>query len=260
MNSNQLFEKIEKSNPIDFGNIFNKSIDLFKKVWLQGFIHLLISMVILVPLILLMYVPIFAMAGISGYEDAYGEYPAQFEDLPIGIMILFIALVIVVSFVGSAFQLGITAHFYRVCKQVDLGLPQTNNYFMFFKGKYLGKLFTLAIASFGIALLAALLCYLPIFYVMVPLQLLGVIFAFNPDESPSDLIKASFKFGNKIWLIAFGLIFISSLLAQIVGMILCFIGVFFTASFVYLPIYYMYKDGLGFEEENTSESWNVIVE
>ncbi|WP_299434625.1 hypothetical protein [uncultured Aquimarina sp.] len=260
MNANQLFEKIENSNPIDFGNIFNKSIELFKKIWLQGFIHLLISMVIIIPLIFVMYIPIFAIAGMAGLESNYGDYGYHQEELSIGMTILFVVLVIIISMIASAFQMGIMAHFYRVCKQVDMQLPETTSYFMFFKGKYLGKIFTLAIATFGIALLATLLCYLPIFYVMVPLQLLGVIFAFNPDVSTSDLIKASFKLGNKIWLIAFGLIFISSILAQLVGMILCFVGVFFTASFVYLPVYYMYKDTIGFGNNDKSESWNVIVE
>jgi len=193
MSPNHLFEKIENSSPIDFGNIFNKSIELFKKVWLQGFIHLLLSMVVIIPLIIVMYIPIIALASIGGLENSYGEYGSVQEELSIGMAILFVVLVIIVSMIASAFQLG-------------------------------------------------------------------VIFAFNPDVNASDLIKASFKFGNKIWLVAFGLIFISSILAQFVGMILCFVGIFFTAYFVYLPIYYMYKDGIGFENESESEDWNALVE
>ncbi|GAA4273114.1 hypothetical protein U6A24_07540 [Aquimarina gracilis] len=250
MLANQLFEKIEKSAPLDFGDVFSKSFDLFKKVWVQGFVHLLITLLVMLPLIFIMYIPIFALAGLAGYEssyDSYGDYPA--EELSIGITILFVVLVLVISMIATALQFGITAHYYRVCKQADLGLPETSSYFMFLKGKYLGKIFTLAIATFGIALLAALLCYLPIFYVMVPLQLLGVIFAFNPDLSVNDLIKGSFKLGNKIWLAAFGLILLSSILSQIVGMLLCFVGIFFTASFVYMPVYYMYKNTIGFEDE-----------
>lgn len=250
--SYNLFEKIEKSAPVDFGDIFSKSIELFKKVWIHGFVHLLISMVIVIPLFLVIYIPVFALAGFSEFENGYMDYEDQalrFEELSVGLTILFVILVVIISMIATAFQLGITAHFYRVCKHMDLGLPQNSNYFMFFKGKYLGKIFTLAISTFGIALLATLLCYFPVFYVMVPLQLLGVIFAFNPDLSASDLIKASFKLGNKIWLIAFGLIFISSLLAQLVGMLLCFVGIFFTASFVYMPIYYIYKDTIGFDQE-----------
>ncbi len=262
MQANKLFEKIENSKSPDFGDIFNKSIELFKKVWLQGFIHLLISTVIVLPLIFVMYIPIIALAGLAGYEGGYSEYGGPGygqEELSIGIMILFIILVLVVSIIASAFQLGITAHFYKVCKQADLGELESSKYFMFFKGKYLIKIFTLAIASFGIALLATLLCYLPLFYVIVPLQLLGVVFAFSPDISTSDLVKASFKLGNKVWLIAFGLIIISSILAQFVGFLLCFVGVFFTASFVYMPVYYLYKDTIGFDEDEEDQDNTLFV-
>lgn len=259
MSASQLFKKIEKSTPVDFGDTFSKSIDLFKKVWVQGFLHLLITLLVVLPLIFVIYIPIFALAGLAGYEggNAYGDYPS--EELSVGLVILFIVLVLVISIITTALQFGITAHYYRVCKQVDLGLSETSSYFMFLKGKYFGKILVIAIATFGIVLLAALLCYLPVFYVMVPLQLLGVIFAFNPDLSANDLIKASFKLGNKIWLVAFGLILISSILSQLVGMLLCFVGIFFTASFIYIPIYYMYKNTIGFEDSGTGNDDTLFV-
>ncbi|PKV48110.1 hypothetical protein ATE84_0099 [Aquimarina sp. MAR_2010_214] len=256
---NALFEKIENSKSLDFGDIFNKSIELFKKVWLQGFVHLLISILIMLPLFFVIYIPVFALAGMSGFESGYGDYGYPSEELSIGLMFLFVILVLVIAMIASALQFGITAHFYRVCKQVDLGLPETSSYFMFLKGKYLGKVFALAIATFGIAILAATLCYLPIFYVMVPLQLLGVIFAFNPEYSASDLIKASFKLGNKIWGISFGLIIVASILSQMVGMVLCFVGIFFTASFVYMPIYFIYKGTLGFEDDEFENKETLFV-
>ncbi len=260
MTSGKLFERIENSTSLDFGDVFSNSFDLFKKVWVQGFVHLLISMLVMLPLFFIMYIPIFALAGLAGIEGSYneyGDYPS--EELSIGLTILFVVLVLVVSMIATALQFGITAHYYRVCKQADLGLPETSSYFMFLKGKYLGKIFVLAIATFGIALLAILLCYLPILYVMVPLQLLGVIFAFNPDLSANDLIKASFKLGNKIWLVAFGLIFISSILSQLVGMLLCFVGIFFTASFIYMPVYYMYKNTIGFENDESGNNETLFV-
>ena len=37
MDLQDLTEKIMEHNPLDFGNIFGRSIELFKKVWLQGF-------------------------------------------------------------------------------------------------------------------------------------------------------------------------------------------------------------------------------
>ncbi len=260
MTSNQLFEKIENSSPIDFGDIFSKSIELFKKVWVQGFVHLLISFAVMIPLLLILYIPLFAVIGVTGLESGFKDYAPPSEELSIGLILLYVVLAILISMVAGALQFGITAHFYRVCRQVDLGFSENSSYFMFLKGKYLGKIITLSIAIFGISILAMLLCYLPLLYVMVPLQLLGVIFAFNPDVSVSDLVKASFKLGNKIWLIAFGLIFIASILSQLVGMVLCFIGVFFTASFIYLPIYFMYKDTIGFEDGEAQTSNTLFVE
>ena len=100
----------------------------------------------------------------------------------------------------------------------------------------------------GIALLASLLCYLPLLYVIVPLQLLIPLYAFNRETSASELINSSFKLGNKYWLTVFGLIIISQFLAQL-GVILCFIGLFFTVNFVHVPIYLFYKDSLGFDTE-----------
>ena len=264
MNFNQLFEKTEKSNPIDFGDIFSKSMELYKKVWIQGLVHFLISVVILIPLVLIMYlmayIPIIAMVGVVGYEESYGGYPNHIEGVSIGVMILSGLFVLVIAMIASALLLGLRAHFYILCRQVDMQLPEENNYFMFFKKKYLGKIFMLTMAIFGVILLAVLLCYIPVLYVMVPMQLLVVIFAFNPDISVSELIKISFKLGNKIWLMAFLLMLVTSFVTQTVGMMTCGVGLLFVASFAYMPIYYMYKDTIGFEDESELENMNKLIE
>lgn len=259
MTSDKLFAKIGNCKPLDFGDIFSKSIELFKKVWLQGFLHLLISFLVMIPLIFIMYIPVITLTAVSsGYEDGYlNEYLG--EGLSIGLLILFILLVFGVSILMSAVQFGITAHFYVVCRQVDLGLPETSSYFVFLKGKYLKKVLLLSIATFGIVLLAIGLCYFPVFYVIVPLQLLGVLFAFNPEMNVSDLIKASFKLGNKKWLLVFGLVWVSSILAMMTGFIMCFIGVFFTSSFTLLPVYFVYKNSLGFEEEGFENENTLLI-
>jgi hypothetical protein len=84
---------------------------------------------------------------------------------------------------------------------------------------------------------------------MVPLQLLVAIFAFNPQLSVSEIIRASFKLGNKYWLTLFGLIIISSLIAQL-GVLLCLVGVFITAYFIYVPLYLFYRDSVGVDTTN----------
>jgi hypothetical protein len=91
---------------------------------------------------------------------------------------------------------------------------------------------------------------------MVPFNFVAVFYAFNQDLSATHVRKECFKFGNKFWLIIFGLIFISSIIAQ-AGVVLCFAAVFFTAYFMHVPLYYLYKDTIGFEEE--SEYVSLII-
>ncbi len=92
---------------------------------------------------------------------------------------------------------------------------------------------------------------------MVPLQLIVPIFAFNPKLSVKDIVSASFKLGNEFWLILFGLIIIPSLIAQI-GVVLCFVGMAATLYFTYIPLYYFYKDTIGFKEEETTTISEII--
>ncbi len=258
MTENTLDDRIENSKPVDFGSVFTNGIELFKKVWLQGFVHLLLNLLLLLPLFIIIYIPMLLMAGIGGYQDyEYGSSDGPEGVMAFVVMCLLIILIILASIGAIMVQFGMTAHFYRVCKQVDLGLEETSTYFMFFKKKYLKKVIILSLAKFGISIVAVMLCYLPLFYVMVPLHLLGVIFAFNPEMNPSDLVKASFKFGNKVWGMTFLLILIASSLAQL-GVLACFIGIFFTASFIYMPIYFIYKESLGFDQEDEREEMKLL--
>ena len=69
-----IFQKIEKANRPDFGDILSKSFELFKKVWEQALYHVLISMLSVVPMILLIYVPYFIFIFSIAGQDAYGDY------------------------------------------------------------------------------------------------------------------------------------------------------------------------------------------
>ena len=143
-------------------------------------------------------------------------------------------------------------------KKLDYGEQvTTSDFFYFLNGKYLSKTFLLMLVSILIAISSALLCYIPLIYMIVPLSFFAMIFAFNPDLSVGDIVSISFKIGHKKWLLAFGLIFVSSLLAQIVGFLLCGIGTLFTAPFVYHPVYLIYKKVVGFDNDDEID---IIVE
>lgn len=252
----RILEKIQNAKALDFGNIFNDSIELFKKTWMQGFLLQLFSMIIMLPLILIIYVP---LIGVMIAQAESGDInPDAYDAVFAGFSVLFIILIIVGALVLSTVTIALQAGFFRIMKRLDHDEEVlTSDFFHFIKGKYLGKLFVLMLASVVISSIATLLCFLPLIYVMVPMSFFTMFFAFNPELSISDIIKGSFALGNKKWLLVFGLLIVSSLLAQIIGMILCGIGVLFTAAFVYHPTYLVYKNVVGF---NSDSPINHIVE
>jgi len=234
---NTLLEKIENAKTLDFGDIFSECIELFKKVWVQGLVMLLLTMVILVPVYFIMYVP---LLGVDVLETKQNYNQEDFN-------ILLVIPIFIFSLVAMVISFGLKASFYRICKHKDLNISGSDDYFYFLKKPYLGKVIVLSLITLGVSILATLLFVLPLIYVMIPLALMNVVFAFNPNLSASDIVKSSFKLGNKKWLITFGLIVVSSILAQMVGMLMCFVGIFVTASFSYLPAYFIYKGAVGFE-------------
>jgi len=234
--------RIQKAKDLDFGDIFNKSIDLFKKVWVQGLLMMLITIALMIPFYLIMYLPLIGIGLLEGDMDAFSQDPELLFMIP------FILLMLVFSVFAVAIVFGLKASFYRICKLKDLNEAGSDDYFYYLKRPHLGKVFKLSLITLGISILATLLCVLPIIYVAVPIAIMNVVFAFNPELSATDIMKASFNLGNKKWLITFGLMFIAGLLAEIVGFLMCFVGIFATASFAYIPIYFIYKESIGFED------------
>lgn len=244
MNFSQIEQKIEENKPLDFGDIFNKSFELFKKTWQQGLLYMLLSVAVVLGVMAVILVPMF----VAGIID-----PSAFESLESGnpdyrAIIVVYLLMVPAIFAASVVSMLLNAAFYRIVKQIDLEEPASVASFgMFLKAPYFSKAFVLTIITMIIAIVATLACYLPLFFVMVPLTLVVVLFAFNPDLSAGDLVKLSFKLGIKKWLLTFGLIIVASLLAEVVGLLLCGVGIFATASFVYLPTYFIYKETIGFD-------------
>jgi hypothetical protein len=236
--------RVQQAKDLDFGDIFNKSIALFKKVWVQGLIMLLLTMVMMIPIWFVMYLPMIGAGFIDLTASEIGS------DWSVLLMIPFGILVFVFSLCAMIISFGMRAGFYRICKMKDLNQAGPDDYFYYLKKPYLGKVFKLSLASFGIVILATMLCVFPVIYVSVPIALMYVVFAMNPEMSVSDIIKSSFELGNKKWFITFALMIIAGLLSGIVGMLLCGIGVYITASFSYIPAYYIYKESVGFDDSD----------
>lgn len=240
-----LLQRIENAPSLDFGDILSKSFELFKKVWVQALLTGIVSILVMLPFLLVMYLPF-----VPYYMEAmqYGGSPDFMEGMPILVLVGWGAMVLVVSFILQPFIFSIHGNFLHICKNADYdGSTEGPGYFYLVKTHF-AKLLVLALATTGIALLAALLCYLPIFYVLVPINLFLPMIVFNEKLSVSEIIKVSFKLGNKFWLMIFGLLIVSGILASIAGFILCGVGAIVTTFYQKIVVYYIYKDTIGFDE------------
>lgn len=246
MNTFQFLEnKINNAKSLDFGDIISESVDLFKKVWLKGFLVILFVMISGVIISFL-----FSLIGLAPENNLFNNGFEIEMDSFLGFYTKNALYSIPQSIIVGTLSIAFVSAFYRICKQTVLGKNDSDDYFYFFKKEYFSKVFMLGLIYTGIATLAQLLFVIPYIYVMVPLSYFSMIFANNPDLTESDIVKASFKLGNKKWLITFGTMFVMGILAML-GIVACFIGILFTMSIVYLPVFFVYKEVIGFEE--TSE-------
>jgi hypothetical protein len=254
MTFSEIQSRINNAKALDFGTIFNQSIELFKKSWLQGFLVQLFVIILILPFILVFYVP-FLMMVITQSENGQVD-PNTFSSFFAGFSLLYLVLFFVGILAVSVIQVALNAAFFRILKRLDDGEQvKTSDLFYFLKGKYIGNIIVLMFASIIIAIAFVLLCYFPIFYAMIPLSFFTIMFAFNPEMSITEIVKLCFSIGTKKWLITFGLTFVSSLLASLIGFLMCGVGTLFTAAFVYHPLYFIYKEVIGFD---TNEQISTI--
>ncbi len=253
MKINELTEVIGKRNALDFGSLFSDSFELFKKVWLHGFFIVLLSILFVLLSAFIINIPLFLSGvGISVLAQEVGG-PEMFQGLSeegLGIIMIVIfgllTLVILVFMIMNT--VALMAGFYRVCKQNDVeDFGSDVGYFYYFKGQFFGKLFVLALLMMAVVIAGMLVCGIGLIYVSVPLALIPVIFAFNTELSPVDIVKGAFALGNKNWLVLFGVTLVMGFVAEL-GLIACFVGIFFTAMLSKIPIYFAYKNGVGFTE------------
>ena len=236
MDFNSISNRIENSKPLDFGNIFSRSIELFKEVWLQGFITLLFTFITILPIVIVFYIP---MIGIAIFDQGSLDRDAPPILLTLSMIILIPILVLCLMMISMA----LSAAFLRICRLKDLKEDGADDYFYYFKKPYRKKLFMLSLIMLCFSLLIIITCGLAAIYLVVPISLFPAFLAFDKELSAVEIVKASFTLGNKNWLVIFGLVIVAGLVAEL-GIIACGIGILFTASLAKIPPYFMYKDAI----------------
>ncbi|MBU2949093.1 hypothetical protein KO493_00070 [Tamlana agarivorans] len=234
-----LFEKIENAKDLEFGTIIDEVISLFKKVWQKGLVLVLIIVVCAGVASIL-----FNLIGLNTTTELNIEAGFNVDDL-VNTYSKNVLYAIPQNILISTLTMAFLAGFYRICKHVIFDENVEDDYFYFFKHGYFSKLLTLGMIHTGISTLALFLFVIPAIYVYVPLGYITVFFAFNPDLSEIEILKASFKLGNKKWWLSFGTMFVAGLMG-VLGFLGCGIGILFTISIAYLPVFFIYKEVIGF--------------
>ncbi|MDG1374031.1 MAG: hypothetical protein P8M66_06920 [Flavobacteriaceae bacterium] len=251
-----ILNKIQNSNSIDFGDLFNETLGVFKKVWVQGLLLQLFSLSIMIPFIIVFYIPYFSliMESTNNQSLGYNEFnKALFEELGLYMILAYLSI-FVLSIASSILYLG----FYRIVKEMDQGNPYAvSDFFYFFNSSRIGKSVGLLLAYFGISVLAALLCFLPLIYAVIPLMFMFPVFAYNSHLTVSEIIKVAFALGNKKWGISFLILILNVILLYAVSFVTCGLGSLFVSCFLYLPQYIIYKKVIGFDMPE-SESQTIV--
>ena len=119
-----LEEKINNAKDLDFSSLFDSVIELFKKVWLKGFLTVLLVFAMAVVVNIL-----FSLIGLAPRNNlaANGFDFDEFFSFYSETIIYSIPQTILVSTITMAF----VAAFYRICKQFVLGENVVDDYFIF---------------------------------------------------------------------------------------------------------------------------------
>ncbi|WP_158848022.1 hypothetical protein [Algibacter sp. L1A34] len=253
-------EKVNNARQLDFGSIFSEAIELYKKTWVQGFLLQVFTIVIMLPLIIVLYIPLIGLM-VAQQDSGYNDQEALNTFLG-GMSLIYILFVVIGVFVLGTLSLALQASFFRIIKRMDHNeVVSTSDFFHYIKGKHLSKAFVLMLISIGIVIPSALLCYIPLIYTMVPVSYFMLIFAFNPEFSTGEIVKASFKIGTKKWGITIALFIVSYVCVMVISMITCGLGSLFLQAFLWHPIYLIYKKVVGFDETtNAIEEIGTSVE
>ncbi|MGB1901185.1 MAG: hypothetical protein ACPHP0_00695 [Flavobacteriaceae bacterium] len=226
-------KKISEAPSIDFGDLFNESVAVFKKVWLQGFLLQLITIALSLPLLF------FNFINFSDFSN--NSVPLQFGTAAV----IYYSLTVVLAVVSSFLTFG----FFRVIRQMDKGEDfKTVDFFYFFNTERIKKALLVVLANVAVVILALLLCVFPVFYVVIPLMFVTPIFVYNPELSISEVLKSSFALGHKKWGITFLISLLNIIALYVLILLTCGLGSLFFGCFLQMPIYVLYKKIISFDD------------
>lgn len=240
-----------KGYELDFGTIFERAFENYKKIALYAGLMLLVFWIL---------ISILTVAGLISYigienMEKFGEKIKELSELkiiPLDIAIPFYGSLILISAIIAPFMAG----FYKMsdCGQKDQEF-HVSTMFSYYKFRYFFNIFLFIIVigfiNNGLAMLLQplglnfvgsiinlLISFLS--FLSIPLIVFG-------NLNVVDAIKYSTLLVSKQPLVLLGLIIVS-IIGALIGLFGICIGVFFTWPFMYSMNYIIYKSIIGIEE------------
>nr|WP_315211382.1 hypothetical protein [uncultured Flavobacterium sp.] len=251
-------EEIKKNGyTLDFGNVFNHAFENYKKIALYGG---LIFFVFAILMSLFAIVILFSIFDAETVLEKLKPENLQPENLSLDSMLIFSGVSLLITCLLSPFSAGLIKMAY--CAERDDEF-HVSTMFEYYKAPFFKELF---IATFLITIVNSVLSgiinyiQIPIIEVvvsvtiglftilMIPLIIFGKLKAV-------EAIQASILVVSKQPIVILGLLVIG-VIASLVGLIGCCIGIVFTIPFMYSLYYALYSEIIGFDPENEIENRN----
>ncbi|MFV8339164.1 hypothetical protein ACNQGL_07825 [Flavobacterium sp. LB3P21] len=251
-------EEIKKNGyTLDFGNVFNHAFENYKKIALYGG---LIFFVFAILMSLFAIVILFSIFDAETVLEKLKPENLQPENLSLDSMLIFSGVSLLITCLLSPFSAGLIKMAY--CAERDDEF-HVSTMFEYYKAPFFKELF---IATFLITIVNSVLSgiinyiQIPIIEVvvsvtiglftilMIPLIIFGKLKAV-------EAIQASILVVSKQPIVILGLLVIG-VIASLVGLIGCCIGIVFTIPFIYSLYYALYSEIIGFDPENEIENRN----
>jgi hypothetical protein len=244
----RLAEIKEQGYQLDFGTVFNNTIENYKKIaWYGG----LMIFVFFTLFCLVLFGIAVAFIGFPELKAILKPENLQLENLSLEILLYVSVATIIITAITCPFPAGLTKMAQSADKDEEFGIATM---FQYYKAPYFVELL---IATTLLAIVNTVLqntiTYFQIPFVGSILSVILSLFTFLSvpfiifgNLKAIESIQASILVVSKQPLTLLGLIIVSSI-ATFIGFLGCCIGIVFTIPFLYSMYYVVYKEIIGVE-------------
>lgn len=247
MTARNRIEEIKRQGyDIDFGEVFNKTIEVYKKIAANAGIVFILFILVMGALVMGI---MGAFWGFSTVTETMTSFNIQ--NLSAVMVISYVFFIALVGGLVSPFTAGIIKMAYCADNRLEFSIGTAFDYY---KGPYFKELFVSTILiglagagistileSMGVVFVGSLITYIISFFTFLTIPL--IIFG---DIKAVEAIQGSCIIVSKNIFVLFGLLLVGLVIVMI-GLVGFCIGVFFTAPFIYAMYYCIYQDIVGTE-------------